>query len=598
MIDKKYYIKNIALKNFKCFDNQKYYIFEFGKNASPIILSGPNGFGKTTFFDAIELMLSNNITRFNKDIEYSNTNLEANILVNSEDQPAYIILTLVNDKMEELQILGRVDNEYKNIDISKSLTYYQVDNIINFNKCNLDIDEEIFIEKYCKKINIEYIEKMLKYKMDKFNIKYYLSQEDSIHYLKENIKQRNANLGSFLNIYEEKDILSFIEKINTKTSAIGNGIIGRAEKNCKDNLDLKIEKLKKLKSDSKKSEDIKYKDIFPKKLKGETENFSFNEELDIGDNIDMKLSETWKEELLKLRTLIGNWDYYKNKFVKKDKYKKIKKVFTKENLEYYTLDIFNNCGYISDLTNHEDYKILEEKYLLVKNTEAIVSLIKNKEVNKAILINEFKFLNEIHNFDFNIDSIESELDGIIEKESLLGSEAKLIKDIREKRINLKNSFEKYGNDNNTCPYCATEFESMEELLEKFNDYESELTKLAGISSQKFETKKDELIKQIKEKFEDEFLETIDSSHQNKSQIYFEYEKIENIINNAKLKEDLDFINDNINKLEVLKIDNFDQMDKEDKISLIEKKIEEINGNLESLNNELESYKLIYSCKLQ
>ena len=45
-----YRIVNLRVKNFKCFDNKKYYEFTIDNEKSPIILSGPNGFGKTTFF--------------------------------------------------------------------------------------------------------------------------------------------------------------------------------------------------------------------------------------------------------------------------------------------------------------------------------------------------------------------------------------------------------------------------------------------------------------------------------------------------------------------------------------------------------------------
>ena len=51
---KKYFINKLYIKNFKCFDNSKFYEFAFKQDANLIILSGPNGFGKTTFFDAIE----------------------------------------------------------------------------------------------------------------------------------------------------------------------------------------------------------------------------------------------------------------------------------------------------------------------------------------------------------------------------------------------------------------------------------------------------------------------------------------------------------------------------------------------------------------
>lgn len=55
-------IVNLRIKNFKCFDNSRFYEFRIDGSKNPVILSGPNGFGKTTFFDAIEIMFSNQIT--------------------------------------------------------------------------------------------------------------------------------------------------------------------------------------------------------------------------------------------------------------------------------------------------------------------------------------------------------------------------------------------------------------------------------------------------------------------------------------------------------------------------------------------------------
>ena len=44
-----YKIVNLRVKNFKCFDNAKFYEFCIDYEKNPVILSGPNGFGKTTF---------------------------------------------------------------------------------------------------------------------------------------------------------------------------------------------------------------------------------------------------------------------------------------------------------------------------------------------------------------------------------------------------------------------------------------------------------------------------------------------------------------------------------------------------------------------
>lgn len=53
-------IKKLTLQNFKAF-----HFFEFKLNSNNLtVLDGPNGFGKTSFFDAVELLLTGNIARY------------------------------------------------------------------------------------------------------------------------------------------------------------------------------------------------------------------------------------------------------------------------------------------------------------------------------------------------------------------------------------------------------------------------------------------------------------------------------------------------------------------------------------------------------
>ncbi|QFT24156.1 recombination protein F [Pseudomonas sp. THAF187a] len=53
-------IKKLTLENFKAF-----HFYEFKINSNNLtVLDGPNGFGKTSFFDAVELLLTGNITRY------------------------------------------------------------------------------------------------------------------------------------------------------------------------------------------------------------------------------------------------------------------------------------------------------------------------------------------------------------------------------------------------------------------------------------------------------------------------------------------------------------------------------------------------------
>ena len=110
-----YRIKSLRVNNFKCFDDSKFYEFSFDEEKNPIILTGPNGFGKTTFFDALELVFSKNITRFETKIENKSTNLLKNVLLNKAEKDGYLVVTLVNENKEYITLMARIDHTKKKV---------------------------------------------------------------------------------------------------------------------------------------------------------------------------------------------------------------------------------------------------------------------------------------------------------------------------------------------------------------------------------------------------------------------------------------------------------------------------------------------------
>lgn len=55
----KYKIRNLNINNFKLFDSYSFNVC----NSDLILLGGPNGFGKTSIFDSLELALTGSIDR-------------------------------------------------------------------------------------------------------------------------------------------------------------------------------------------------------------------------------------------------------------------------------------------------------------------------------------------------------------------------------------------------------------------------------------------------------------------------------------------------------------------------------------------------------
>ena len=59
-----YTFKSLCIRNFKYITNNKPLKFDF-MNSNIVILDGQNGYGKTTLFDAIEVLVTGKIKHFN-----------------------------------------------------------------------------------------------------------------------------------------------------------------------------------------------------------------------------------------------------------------------------------------------------------------------------------------------------------------------------------------------------------------------------------------------------------------------------------------------------------------------------------------------------
>lgn len=101
-------IKKILLYNFKNFRHET--VIDFSDNIT--FLVGPNGFGKTTIFDAIELGLTGNISRITQMIQVTGENIVYNkpFFQNDSSEPVIIKLWLEKSNGEQLAIIRKFKN--------------------------------------------------------------------------------------------------------------------------------------------------------------------------------------------------------------------------------------------------------------------------------------------------------------------------------------------------------------------------------------------------------------------------------------------------------------------------------------------------------
>ena len=257
-MNKKYFINKLYIKNFKCFDNSKFYEFAFKQDANLIILSGPNGFGKTTFFDAIELFFRKKLTRFHNDIEGKKR--YDNLLINNINHNGYLFLELKNsnDKTDIARFLIIINNKKTPLkETMKAITLYQC--LPEFKLEEVSEDSQYLNE-------ISSIEEILETNIENFNIFYYISQAESTHFLKRKIDDRKNIMDSLLGIESISQKLQCIEdKLIGKQRNSNVGIkskISTEEKNIaelKENLDFIIKNKKTLKN-------VMYRPIFSKPI--------------------------------------------------------------------------------------------------------------------------------------------------------------------------------------------------------------------------------------------------------------------------------------------------------------------------------------------
>lgn len=135
--------KNIEISAFRIYDNPKDARFDFtnsqGEIADFVSIFAPNGFGKTSFYDAVEWGVTNNIERFWKNI-HANENIDAQRSSNDSKQvillknkkskrDTYVKIQTNNENIKfcrELKVHGRKKSDLSNNDVVENPAFRQV----------------------------------------------------------------------------------------------------------------------------------------------------------------------------------------------------------------------------------------------------------------------------------------------------------------------------------------------------------------------------------------------------------------------------------------------------------------------------------------
>ena len=193
-----YTFKSLCIRNFKYITNNKPLKFDF-MNSNIVILDGQNGYGKTTLFDAIEVLVTGKIKHFNPGLQNRKTET-LGTLANDANKDIVISAVLVSDVSEEIHVERKLlcKNEFQSI--------------ITLN--NQQISQEELYNKFHLSSNM-------------FDIGTYISQSESLDFLQNKYKNRKDSVSSLLDNTEITDKIQMLKSIQEH-------ILGRVEKEIGD----------------------------------------------------------------------------------------------------------------------------------------------------------------------------------------------------------------------------------------------------------------------------------------------------------------------------------------------------------------------------
>lgn len=436
-----YSIVKLSYSNFKYVPADSTVTFEFPNPdfiGSLMILNGPNGYGKTTLFDAIELLLTGDIKAFKSDLK-SRGKDNYSILANNPHKPMSFSADFQSQD-------GTV------LSIKRIFSFTPEGGCTNL----LTIDG--------KTCNSNELQKILNFNQNLFDLGIYISQRESLAFLQNKYKTRGQEIAEIIDV-------SFIKRRIDTLQDIKNFLLGKLQEikspllKEKGELKESIQKLQQqIEAQKITSAQPKYERLFY--------DFEYNfdkENIDINDSFDSLV-----EVVENLKNFSENYENYKNECFNQ----LIDKLINWDQDEYFAL---YNRRFINIVK--ENKKQLDNLNFIQRAT---INLKKGKiplrcrdiYKNLGVPDNDLETLDDL---TIQVQITEKKL-GVREAalQKIIDSRAQFLSTYVESRDSA-------GLVENTCPLCGTRFN---DLLEAVKIAEEELKRDNSVIQKELRTLKD------------------------------------------------------------------------------------------------------------
>lgn len=440
------------LKNFKSVDEAK---VEFeGINLN--VLDGPNGFGKTTIYDAIQLLLTGSVRRIETNkIVVGNKGFHDHLFSRHQNLPTVITIEFYDKISKEKLVLQRVLMPPSKLQVSQKkpqdFSHFKLYKLSNFE--NEENKEALNDSQLNELFGMEDMS-------DRFNLYHYIEQEESTHLFKKTDKDRMSIISRLFSIEEETNQKLFFERTKNKLS------------NYKNQIEKELNKLNFEKSEEGNNEfnEFPYKPLIRQEhilnVPWDKENIK---------PLDEKLKQKYFHELDLVKNLVLNKEDFKKELSNEELDKVIK---SEKKLK----------GIIILGHFYEDIDKIEKQYQKREKYEIILSILKNREfIQKHV---DWSFVFENIEIPIKQETVEQRVKLIKSYNDNSNNISSIVSQMIQTRGKLERDLKKYIEFNsefdNECPLCGDSKESIEVLINQINEKAASLRASLDVNAKAFD----------------------------------------------------------------------------------------------------------------
>ncbi len=428
-----YSIGMISIQNFKHIENLQLNL----RDINLIVLNGPNGFGKTTIFDAIELVLNHKISRIvnTRDGQYGYEKL---LLIKDENKDTIIKVEFYKQD-DAITIVKKFDSTKK-----RKTTDNKPDNWAIFETYYLNnFEDELLAKNFKKPEELHVIKEISKY----FNWFYYIQQEENIAFLKKNAKTRMSEISALFDTELEQKQKKILEEARTKIIQHHTHLNQKLTEKRKSLEDMTNN------SESKEYEKIEYFPLIPEST------FALPWDKPI-ENLQFETKNMYLKELRMLYKLKSESQQF---------------LYAKNNLE------------IEEYA--ENIELLKQTIILASFLEKIedfrqLNTIERKLTSLLEKINQQRLIKDLNSFPFEeveeyiqdeglAKLIRSNVSSLLNQKANMNNLSSLVQELNSTRNILTNQFNEFlkrrKEEEKNCPLCGVSQNSHEELLKRISE---------------------------------------------------------------------------------------------------------------------------------